>query len=56
MLCAHRGLGLPDTCWWIQAAQKLGGAEGTEVVLKAMVLAGGRGKGHFGNGFKVPLL
>ena len=27
-----------------------------EYVIKAQVLAGGRGKGHFDNGFKVSLL
>ncbi len=32
-----------------KAAKSLGGGD---VVLKAMVLAGGRGKGHFANGFK----
>jgi len=27
-------------------------AEGDDMVIKAQVLAGGRGKGHFDNGFK----
>ena len=32
-----------------EAAKALGGAD---VVIKAQVLAGGRGKGHFANGFQ----